>query len=116
MMRKTNIITRKAHKRKGFRRRDGTWVKPTSVKSTVYKKEYYFKSQRVKKLHINDPDSMEAELKKMTVAELRELAGPLLTEKEKNLRKKDLIEAIKIKITSLKKDKKWVEKKNPLCM
>lgn len=108
MMQKKKIVRRKAHKRRGFRKRNGVYVRPTRVKSSVFLKKHSF-SYRLSSLTKESPEKIRQILNNLTIQEIRSLVGPFLTPKERMIRKNEMIELIIIKLKKIEGEGKWVQ-------
>ena len=111
MLRKKKVVKRKAHNRRGYRRRNGVYVKPTRVKSSVFLREHHF-SNKLSALTKESPEKITQVLNNLTIQEIRTLIGPLLTPKERILRKNKMSELIIFKLKKIDGEGKWVQERN----
>jgi hypothetical protein len=106
-------VVRKPHIRKGYVRRDGTRVRATKVRGTAYlidapniqrtsDQNYIDYLARKKEISLSINKFKES-LEDLTVKDIKNVAGHLLTSSEKRLKKKLMIKIIVNKLTSMNK-------------
>jgi hypothetical protein len=96
-------VVRKPHARRGYVRRDGTRVRPTKVRGTAYYVQSHLQQPDTSVVTESKPpkntlNKLRQELNDLSRKEVIEIAGDLLSAKEKKLKKERIITILVYKL------------------